>query len=343
MRLVTFSVGKGEARVGALFSSDTLIADLTAAERLSGGRCSEAFASMQGLIDGGERSLNRAREHLDNVERGALDACLNARAVKLHAPVPCPVQMRDFLCFEEHLINARKMRFRKMAANEPDPEAAYREMVARGLEKSLEAFRKVPVHYKPNRFNVVGPDTEIEWPRYTELLDFELEFGLFIGRGGKNIRREDALRHVFGYTIFNDVSARDTQSREMESMIGPGKGKDFDTGNPMGPCVVTADEIPDPYRLRMKVRINGEEWTDNTSATMNWRFEDIITHISTDETLHPGEFLASGTVGGGCGLEHDRWLKPGDLIELEVEKIGVLRNRVVRHVQPSAEKSDHAA
>ena len=116
----------------------------------------------------------------------------------------------------------------------------------------------------------------------------------------------------------------------MEGQLGPAKGKDFDTGNAMGPCLVTADEVRDPYSLAMKARVNDEEWSNGNSETMHWSFEEIIEFVSRDETLHTGEFLGSGTVGGGCGLEFDRWLKPGDVVELEIEKLGILRIRSSR-------------
>jgi 2-keto-4-pentenoate hydratase/2-oxohepta-3-ene-1,7-dioic acid hydratase in catechol pathway len=105
----------------------------------------------------------------------------------------------------------------------------------------------------------------------------------------------------------------------------------FGSKEGLGPCLVTADEIPDPYSLTMIARINGEEWGQGSSSTMYWKFEDLISYISRSETLYPGEFLGSGTVGNGCSLEHMRFIKPGDVIELEVERIGVLRNRVVAH------------
>ena len=115
----------------------------------------------------------------------------------------------------------------------------------------------------------------------------------------------------------------------MPGQLGPGKGKDFDLGNAMGPCLVTADELTDPYNLEMAVRVNGEEWGRGNSRDMHWKFEDLIAHTSRSETLHAGEFFGSGTVGNGCGMEQMRFLNPGDVIELEVEKIGILRNRVV--------------
>src|SRR5690606_9352379 len=143
---------------------------------------------------------------------------------------------------------------------------------------------------------------ELRWPRYARLLDYELEFGIFIGRRGVDIPRESAGNHIFGYTIFNDMSARDAQGKEMEGQLGPAKGKDFDTGNVLGPCLVTADEISDPYDLTMIARVNGEEWSRGSTRSMGWKFEDLIAWVSQSETLYPGEFLGSGTVGTGCGL-----------------------------------------
>jgi len=157
-----------------------------------------------------------------------------------------------------------------------------------------------------------------------------LEFGFFIGKGGRDIPNDQALEHIFGYSIFNDISARDTQAVEMLGGLGPAKGKDFDTGNIIGPCITTADEI-NPYNLTMIARVNGEEWSRGSSSTMHWKFEDLISYVSKSETLYPGEFFGSGTVGGGCGLELERYLAQGDVIELEVEGIGILRNRIIKH------------
>jgi 2-keto-4-pentenoate hydratase/2-oxohepta-3-ene-1,7-dioic acid hydratase in catechol pathway len=117
--------------------------------------------------------------------------------------------------------------------------------------------------------------------------------------------------------------------QEMAGRLGPAKSKDFDTGNALGAFLVTPDEVPDPYALAMRARVNGEEWSSGNSSRMHFTFEQIIASISEDETLYPGDFIGSGTVPGGCGFELDRWLKPGDVVELEVESLGVLRNRIV--------------
>jgi 2-keto-4-pentenoate hydratase/2-oxohepta-3-ene-1,7-dioic acid hydratase in catechol pathway len=114
----------------------------------------------------------------------------------------------------------------------------------------------------------------------------------------------------------------------MAGRLGPAKSKDFDTGNVLGPWLVTPDELENPYNLRMQARINGEQWSSGNSGEMRFTFEQMIAAISQDETLYPGDVIGSGTVPTGCGLELDRWLKPGDVVELEIERIGILRNRV---------------
>ncbi len=310
MKLVTFETA-GARHIGALLPGEREAVDFTAADG------APIFRDMLALIDGGAAALDHARRLLQKPPRTvAVDS------IRLLAPVPEPRQMRDFLVFEKHLRNAR--------ANTPTLRGGAR------LDPATIELPKVwyeqPIYYKCNRFSVIGTGQDILWPRYSKLLDYELEFGVFISPGGKNIRREDARAHIFGFCIFNDVSARDAQMREMAGQLGPAKGKDFDTGNVMGPWLVTADEVADPYNLTMVARINGEEWSRGNSSTMHHKFEDIIAHVSADETLHAGEFLGSGTVGGGCGLELGRFLKPGDVIELEVEGLGVLRNRVVAQV-----------
>ena len=151
---------------------------------------------------------------------------------------------------------------------------------------------------------------------------------MVLGRTGVKISREQAGEYIFGYTIFNDLSARDTQLLEMEGQLGPTQGKDFDGGNVFGPCIVTADEFS-PDDARMTVRVNGEVRSEGRSGDMMYSFEDLIAYISRDETLYAGEILGSGTVGGGCGLEAGKLLESGDVVELEIEGIGSLRNRII--------------
>lgn len=330
MRLVTYIARGGRPRAGALIDGDRKVLDLQAAHAVRyRGRRSKHLASVLAIAEGGTAALDLA--HALATARRPPAGALRARAgVKLLAPIPQPPQMRDFLCFEKHLVQAFQAARKLRASQSPDPEAALRDMEAKGILAIPQVWYERPIFYHPNRLNVVGPDDDVLWPAYSSALDFELEFGCFIGASGKDIPRDRAREHVFGYTIFNDVSARDEQTKEMPGQLGPGKGKDFDTGNVLGPCLVTADELRDPYDLAMAVRVNGEEWGRGRSSAMRWRFEDCIAHVTRSETVHAGEFFGSGTVGNGCGLERMRFLEPGDVVELEVEGIGVLRNRFVQ-------------
>lgn len=327
MKLVTFTHDGGAHRLGALIDDGNTVVDLQAGQAGTG-REDPAFTSMMALIQGGDDALARAYDVLKTAGAGAR---ISRDAVKLLAPIQPPPMMRDFLCFEEHLINAYRQARKVRAQQSDDPEAAMRDMEERNVLSIPQEWYAQPLCYKPNPYCVIGTDEDIVWPAYSNLMDYELEFGFYVKKAGRDIKRENARNYIFGYTIFNDVSARDTQTREMPGMMGPGKGKDFDTGNVMGPCIVTADEMPDPYRLTMTARVNGEVWGGGTTADMHWKFEDLIAHISQSETLVPGEFFGSGTVGTGCGLEIGRFLKPGDVVELEVEGIGILRNRIVKH------------
>lgn len=330
MRLVTFVSSSGKPKAGALIARDERIVDLQAAHRLRFGGSSKHLASVLAIAEGGANALDIASQTAKGAQSKAADAIVRRKDVKLLAPIPQPPQMRDFLCFEKHLIQAFQATRKVRASATADPEAAMRDMEAKGILAIPQAWYEQPLFYKPSRLSVVGPDTDVDWPSYSERLDYELEFGFYIGKPGKDIPRERAHEHIFGYTIFNDISARDQQAKEMPGQLGPGKSKDFDGSNVMGPCVVTADEIPDPNSLEMCVRVNGKEHGRGNSRDMRWKFEDLIAHVSRSETLFSGEFFGSGTVGDGCGLEHMRFLEPNDVIELEVERIGVLRTRVVR-------------
>ncbi|MBD1555049.1 fumarylacetoacetate hydrolase family protein [Pseudomonas typographi] len=325
MRLVTFVDGGREARAGALIESDSLVVDLQGAYKGLQGRESAELSSVLALIEGGEVALDLARSL---AAKAPSSAVFERTAVKLRAPIQPPPQMRDCSCFELHLRQSFAAARRARALRTENPVETLKAMNTRADDRVIDTFNKQPIYYKCNRFAVVGIDDEFQWPSFSKALDFELEFGCYIGRPGKDISRQAARAHIAGYTIFNDISARDAQALEMPGMLGPAKSKDFDTANIMGPCLVTADELGDPYDLNMIARVNGEEWGRGNSRDMRWRFEDVIAHVSRSETLHPGEFLGSGTVGNGCGLEQLRYLKPGDLVELEVDGIGILRTQV---------------
>lgn len=329
MKLVTFQRrgASGPSRAGALLADGQTVLDLQAAHVQAHGKESPVLTSVLAMAENSDTSLDVAPALL---KAPAAQAVVKLADVTLLSPIPAPPQMRDFLCFEEHLVEAFKKAREVRAASTPDPAAAIREMDAQGVLTIPQVWYQRPIFYHPNRLNVVGHEAEVRWPHYSNRLDFELEFGCFIGKPGRDIAREKAREHIFGYTIFNDVSARDEQVIDMPGQLGPGKGKDFDTGNVLGPCLVTADELPDPYSLDMEVRVNGERWGGGNSGSMKWKFEDCIAHASRSETLFSGEFFGSGTVGTGCGLESMRFLKPGDVVELEVKGIGVLRNRMVK-------------
>ena len=163
----------------------------------------------------------------------------------------------------------------------------------------------------------------------SEKFDFELELAMVTGRRGKNIKKPDARRYIAGYTIWNDWSARDQQMKEGPIGMGPSKGKDFDTGNTIGPYLVTADEL-DVSNLRMTAKVNGETWTNSTSAGRQFSFEDLIVHVSQNETIHAGELWGSGTTTAAAASRARSMAQAGDVVEFEIEGIGVLRNRIER-------------
>lgn len=320
MKLVTFREHSG-VHIGALLDEGAVL-DLSLASAYA-----PAFDSMIALIEAGAEAWDRARIL---VRQAATAAVRPVDSVRLLAPLPVPPQMRDFMCFEKHVQQALCARARLMAGQEADPVRKAALLLEAEQIKVPEVWYQQPVYYKCNRFAVSGPEDVIRWPSYSNFMDYECELACVIGKGGRDIPAARAHEHIFGFTVFNDFSARDAQGREMDGKLGPAKGKDFDTANAMGPCLVTLDEIGDPHALQMSVRLNGTEVSRGSSQTMHWRFEELIAHVSRDETLHAGEILGSGTVGDGCGFESLRFLEDGDVVELEIERIGVLRNRLSR-------------
>ncbi len=316
MKLVTFvDAQRRIPRLGVHVNAQDIL-DVADADQLLGGHDSTPFASMQALIEAGPVALDRVRQVLAKGPNEAVHRLDDG--ARLLAPLPLPVQIRDCMCFEGHLIGSTQASMRMAGLDKPTERHL-------GMQ---QVFDERPIYYKANRFAVTGTDTDVVWPSYSQLMDYELEMGCVLGKQGRDIPLSQARDHIFGYTIFNDFSARDTQGFEMLSSLGPSKSKDFDNANAIGPCIVTADAL-DPYKLAMTVRVNGEVRSEGTSASITYTFEDLIHFISTSETLHPGEILGSGTVGGGCGLEQGTLLKDGDVVELEIEGIGVLRNRVL--------------
>jgi 2-keto-4-pentenoate hydratase/2-oxohepta-3-ene-1,7-dioic acid hydratase in catechol pathway len=256
-------------------------------------------SSMTAALSLGELFLATALRASTDVDEQATLALADVRFLP---PVDPPL-LRDFMAFEEHARNAGK-RMANTAAQE---------------------LARRPVYYKGNPAMFIGHEQEVPWPNYTSHMDYELELGLVIGKIGSNLTPDEAMEHLLGVTIFNDFSARDIQGQEMRGLLGPAKGKDFATG--VGPWITTRDEL-DLANLTMVARVNGEEWTRNSSSTITWSIGELIAYASKGETLWPGELLGTGTIGLGCGLELGKQLRPGDVVELEVDGIGVLRNRI---------------
>jgi 2-keto-4-pentenoate hydratase/2-oxohepta-3-ene-1,7-dioic acid hydratase in catechol pathway len=228
------------------------------------------------------------------------EAALAPSPPHLLAPID-PIAYRDFMAFEQHFVTAA----RKLRGSSPAP-----------------VLYELPVSYFGNAHAILGPEDEIPWPHYTDHMDYELELGIVVGKPGRDIAPADALDHVLGLTVFNDFSARDIQLREMAGGLGPSKGKHF--ASAVGPKIVTLDAVPDT--LAMTARVNGELWSEGSSGTLMWSIAELVAWASAGEPLVAGTLLGSGTVGGGCGIELDRMLSPGDVVELEIEGIGVLRN-----------------
>jgi 2-keto-4-pentenoate hydratase/2-oxohepta-3-ene-1,7-dioic acid hydratase in catechol pathway len=326
VKLATFRSG-GREKIGLVHANDSRLFDLAAASNRNGGS-NPAFGSMLALIDAGPAALDQARKLFD---QGGKDETLSEQVsgVEILAPIPEPRQMRDGMSFPLHILQAPRGQ-RKLAARAKNDMAELARIEAEPLGELPEIYRKQPIYYITNRFSVRGTNTTVKWPRYSKVMDYELEFGIITRNKGANIPASKAKDHIFGYTIFNDFSARDAQRIEMEGRLGPAKGKSFDGGNVMGPWIVTPDEIGDPYKLKVEARVNGKMRSQGVTEGMLFSFEEIIAHVTKDETLMPGEFIGSGTIGNGCGVELGWFLEHGDTIELDVEKIGVLKNKVER-------------
>jgi 2-keto-4-pentenoate hydratase/2-oxohepta-3-ene-1,7-dioic acid hydratase in catechol pathway len=326
MKLATFMQNNVQ-RIGAITNEGTMIAPLQENHRNLQQQDTPLFVDMLAFLRGGETARALAEEI---VKQATLHIPLTE--VALLSPVPRPESIRDFMAFERHILNCiRTVGLKKLG------------VVDAFVEKHLGARRSLagrlnrvwydqPIYYKGNRFSVVGDGAVVDRPAYTNQLDFELEWGVFICKEGRDIPKEQAAEYIGGYTIFNDFSARDMQLKEQAGRLGPAKGKDFDTGNAVGPWLVTPDEIGDRYNLAMTASVNSEQWSKGNTKEMYWTFEDMIAHASQSETLYPGEFIGAGTCSGkegmGCGLELGRFLSPGDQVTLFVENIGSLTNTI---------------
>ena len=301
MKLLTYETDKGP-RCGVLQAEN--IVDVTGLVGSNG----HTIQDVRGLLELGDSPIERVREALD---KDTSASRLPLSGVKLLSPIVHPPTVRDFIVFEEHASS-------------------------QGTREPNEVWYRMPVFYFSNPLCIYGPDAEIPFPSASSQFDYELEIGCVIGKEGRDVPAADAMDHIAGFTLFNDWSSRDLQVDEMAFGLGPAKGKD--TASSIGPWLVTTDEML-PYLkdgrldLRCQVRVNGQDWLkDGSAKDAYFSFADMIERASKDSRIVPGDIIGSGTVGGGSireairkGYEGARFLEPGDVVEHEVEVIGVLR------------------
>jgi 2-keto-4-pentenoate hydratase/2-oxohepta-3-ene-1,7-dioic acid hydratase in catechol pathway len=304
LRLCTYSVEPGTPRLGA--EVGRAILDLSRYSHLHDGL--RLPADMLGLLEAGPEAWRHAADlyRRFSSELASHDLAQDAEAglaypadrVRWHAPIPRPA--KDVFCLgQNYAAHAAE-------SGNPPPSA--------------------PIYFTKPPTTVIGPGDAVPYPQgLTTRLDWEVELGVIIGRGGRDIPAGRALEYVFGYTVFNDISARDLQYRTSQWF----KGKALDGSCPMGPVIVTADEIPDPQRLRLQLRVNGVTKQDSTTSDMIFSVARIIEDLSAGMTLEPGDCISTGTPQGvGDGRKPPEYLHPGDVVEAEIERIGVLRNPV---------------
>lgn len=293
MRLVTFSDDKG-TRVGVHDPASNSIVDLSAGTRLP--------QDMNGFIALGKNGLSRARRAIKSGEgRIPFDS------VKIHAPIPRPA--KDILC---------------VGKNYHDHAAEFH---ASGVDASgKEAIPEVPIIFTKWPNSVIGPGEPIPSGNdYTNTTDYEGELTVVIGEGGRNITKKDAYRHVYGYTIVNDVSARTIQNRHRQWFLG----KSLDGYCPMGPCIVTSDDVKDVTQLQLVTKVNGELRQSAYVTQLIFDIPTLIETISRLMTLEPGDLIATGTCAGvGIGFNPPKYLQPGDRVAVTIEPIGTLENPV---------------
>ena len=311
MRLASFSTGDvARVRLGIVRDNEIVDVDLAARalnmtppEQMLDllDHYEQGMLSLQAILEKtGQRRFSEVRTFTD------IGAAYDLSTVQLAAPIPRP--RKNIMCLGWNYAEHQK-------------ETAS----IRGLEAKLPEY---PVIFTKAPTTVNGPyGTIVIDPAVSEQVDWEAELAVILGKGGKNIREEDALAHVFGYTVLNDVTARDLQSRHKQFF----KGKSIDGYCPMGPWVVTADEIPDPQQLPIRLRVNGVTKQDSNTNQMVFTVSKIIAELSLGMTLEPGDIIATGTPSGvGFVRNPPEFLQDGDVMETEIEGIGVLRNNVVR-------------
>src|SRR5574341_412520 len=337
MRLVTFSHQNSDPRLGLAIGAwnkwESIIHLNNAAQKEGIKNCPddmvrfiETCGGLKGEIWNFAKQIYSDAESYIKKNQSQTGLLYQPQEIKLLAPLQ-PKLLRDFIAFRGHI--------KKTRAN-------------RGMQVAKE-WDFLPVYYNGNNLAVIGPDQDVEYGQYllnqdgeikkfqTEKLDYEAEIGYIIGKSGKNINRKEAKNYLFGVTIFNDFSIRDLQLLVMNVGLGPGFGKDW--ANALGPCIVTADEFGQPSANKVVVKVNGQERLNNTYKDLvnspilekeektHWSFEEMVEFVSYNQKIYPGELWGSGTISGGCEMEQGtnaRFLKPGDVVEVEIEGIGIL-------------------
>ncbi len=303
---------------GYLYDLDALHPDMPGSMSMFLNFWEDAYAAALGI----EEAIRAGR--ISNVRATPMDK------VQLLSPVPSPTSCRDGYAFRQHVETARRNRGAAM----------------------IPEFDQYPVFYFTNHHSIGGPGEVVCMPDHFEKLDFELEVAIVICKQGRNIRAEEADEYIGGLMIMNDLSARRLQMEEMLLNLGPAKGKDFATT--LGPWLVTLDELEGfeipardghtgkNWNLKMVCRVNGEQVSEGSLASMDWTFAEIIERASYGVNLYPGDVIGSGTVGTGCFLElngtgklnnpeyKEQWLQEGDKVELEIDALGILENTIAR-------------
>ena len=328
MRLVTYEVSSAAGsvrRTGALTEGDDVIDLANACAVMASGAprgAVEVPVDMLELLRGGERVLEAARGGFAFALAAGVDKQVDrpvrfpAGSFRLLAPLPRPNSIRQFSLIEAHLLAAIETMARKVKVGGNRP----------ALTHIVPEWYQIPAYFKSSVEEVYGPGDAVPWPAYTAMMDYELELAAVIGQRGRGIKAHEASSYIVGFTLFNDWSGRDIQQQEMNVNLGPGICKDF--ASSIGPCIITRDEF-DRDSASLTATVDGELWTDSKLG-MRITFEEVIEAISQENTLMPGDVLTSGTVSGGCGIEHDKWLKEGAEVILSATGIGSIANTVGR-------------
>ena len=326
MKLATFEVDTAlgaQRRVGAI--TNAAMVDVTAArvallDRSLPSRVAARVGNAQlppdmiRILECGQIGVDWAREAVEFVLSHGVDKSsenqltIYAEAnVRILAPVPRPPGIACFTTWEEH-IKASEARG--------------------GSVRWIPPGSEIRSYYKGNPDSVIGTGVVLAYPSYAEELDMECELAAIVGTGGKDLSVDDARHAIAGYSVYNDVSVRDIQRREMRCGLGPAKGKDHDGGNVLGPWLVTADEVGDPRTLTLSMHVNGEEWSSHSTSEMAWDFAELLSYLSRGQTVLPGQVLTSGSYPRGCGADLGRKFAPGDTVEMRATRIGSIVNVV---------------